>query len=129
MPACTYRYTSYAKGFTDAVAITWLHLIILLVHWPMKYEKKKKKKEEEEKKKANILLILLYRKLLFISACNIHFSLCLIPLIHISLATYANSVDPDPTPQNAASDQGLHCLLTGIYIRNRIKMKKCTRHP
>ena len=23
---------------------------------------------------------------------------------------YANSVDPDQTPQNAASDQGLHCL-------------------
>ena len=23
----------------------------------------------------------------------------------------ANSVDPDPTPQNAVSDQGLHCLL------------------
>ena len=31
------------------------------------------------------------------------------------------------TPQNAASDQGLHCLLTGISIRNRIKMKKL--HP
>ena len=25
--------------------------------------------------------------------------------------TLANSVDPDQTPQNAASDQGLHCLL------------------
>ena len=24
--------------------------------------------------------------------------------------TWANSVDPDQTPQNAASDQGLHCL-------------------
>ena len=24
---------------------------------------------------------------------------------------YANSVDPDQTPLNAASDQGLHCLL------------------
>ena len=23
---------------------------------------------------------------------------------------FANSVDPDQTPQNAASDQGLHCL-------------------
>ena len=30
---------------------------------------------------------------------------------------------------NAASDQGLHCLLTGISIQNRIKMKKYTRHP
>ena len=28
-----------------------------------------------------------------------------------------NSEDPDQTPQqNAASDQGLHCLLTGISI-------------
>ena len=25
--------------------------------------------------------------------------------------TFANSADPDHTPQNAASDQGLHCLL------------------
>ena len=25
--------------------------------------------------------------------------------------TLANSVDPDQMPQNAASDQGLHCLL------------------
>ena len=24
--------------------------------------------------------------------------------------TFANSVDPDQMPQNAASDQGLHCL-------------------
>ena len=54
-------------------------------------------------------------------------------LTHISLVslfgTKANSADPDQTPQNAASDQGLHCLLAGISIRNRIKMKKYTRHP
>ena len=31
--------------------------------------------------------------------------------------------------QNAASDQGLHCLLTGISIQKSIKMKKYTRHP
>ena len=31
--------------------------------------------------------------------------------------------------QNAASDQGLHCLLTWISINNNIKMKKCTSHP
>ena len=38
--------------------------------------------------------------------------------------TSANSVDPDQTPQNAASDQGLHRLQTGISIRNRIRMEK-----
>ena len=27
------------------------------------------------------------------------------------IRTLANSADPDQTPQNAASDQGLHCLL------------------
>ena len=26
------------------------------------------------------------------------------------IGTLANSVDPDQTPQSAASDQGLHCL-------------------
>ena len=27
-----------------------------------------------------------------------------------------NGADPDQTPQNVASDQGLHSLLTGNYI-------------
>ena len=38
-------------------------------------------------------------------------------LAHISLASFlwdigTNWADPDLTPQYAASDQGLHCLLT-----------------
>ena len=41
-------------------------------------------------------------------------------LTHISLAYFrgklANRADPDQTPQNAASDQGLHCLLTACSI-------------
>ena len=44
-------------------------------------------------------------------------------------ATYANSADPDQTPQNAASDQSLHCFLTGISNRSRIKMKKVHQPP
>ena len=40
-----------------------------------------------------------------------------------------NCVEPDQTQQNATSDQGLHSLLTGNYIRNRIKMKQDTRQP
>ena len=43
--------------------------------------------------------------------------------------TYANSADPDQRPQSAASDQGLHCLLTGIAIKNMLRMKNDTRHP
>ena len=43
--------------------------------------------------------------------------------------TLANSVDPDQIPQNATSDQGLHCLHTGISVQNRIRMNKSTRHP
>ena len=30
--------------------------------------------------------------------------------------TYASSVDPDQMPHNAASDQGLHCLLKAIFV-------------
>ena len=30
---------------------------------------------------------------------------------------YANSADPDQTPQNAAFDQGLHCLLAENSIK------------
>ena len=42
---------------------------------------------------------------------------------------YANSVDPVLMPQNAASDQGQQCLLTGISIQNIIKMKTSTGNP
>ena len=31
-------------------------------------------------------------------------------------SSYINSGDPDKTPQNAASEQGLHCLLTECSI-------------
>ena len=31
--------------------------------------------------------------------------------------TYTNSADPDQTPQNAVSDQGLHCLFKECSIR------------
>ena len=42
-----------------------------------------------------------------------------IRLTHLCLASLANSVDPDQTPQNAASGQGLHCALTtGISIKH-----------
>ena len=37
--------------------------------------------------------------------------------------TYVNRADHDQTPQNKVSDQGLHCLLTGISIGNRMKIK------
>ena len=30
--------------------------------------------------------------------------------MYLDRQTLANSVDPDQTPQNAASDQGPHCL-------------------
>ena len=37
-----------------------------------------------------------------------------------------NSADP---VQIAASEQGLHCLHTGISIKIKFEMKKYTRHP
>ena len=43
--------------------------------------------------------------------------------------TYANSAGPDQTPQNAASNQDLHCLLTGMSIQNNIKMKSTSDTP
>ena len=39
----------------------------------------------------------------------------------------ANSADPDPQPQNTASDQGIHCSL--ILTERSIKMKNATQHP
>ena len=40
-----------------------------------------------------------------------------------------NGADPDQTPKNVASDQGLHSLLTRNYIRNRIKIIQDTWQP
>ena len=40
----------------------------------------------------------------------------------------ANSADSVQTPRSAASDQGLHCLLTGISIQNALKLKVNTRN-
>ena len=42
--------------------------------------------------------------------------------------TYANGADPVQMPQNAASDQGLHCLLTEISMQNTIEMKLSARN-
>ena len=36
-------------------------------------------------------------------------------------AILANSADPDQMPQNAASDQGLHCLLKLQEVDIRVK--------
>ena len=48
-------------------------------------------------------------------------------LTHLCLASskkaLANSVDPDETPHDAASHQGLRCLLKGISMRNIIKIE------
>ena len=56
-----------------------------------------------------------------------------ITLTHILLASHfwgiGKQCRPRQTPQNTASDQGLHCFLTGISIKNMIKMKKYTRDP
>ena len=43
---------------------------------------------------------------------------------HPERGTLANIADPDQMPHNVASDQGLHCLLTGFSIKNRIKATK-----
>ena len=48
---------------------------------------------------------------------------------HPKKCTLANSADPDQMPHNVASDQGLHCLLKGFSIKNRIKVTKWTLHP
>ena len=45
------------------------------------------------------------------------------------LGYHANSADPAQTPPNAASDLGLHCLLTEIFMDNIVKMKISTRNP
>ena len=39
------------------------------------------------------------------------------------------SAKPDQTPQNAASDQGLHCLLTEYSVETKIMRKNTTQHP
>ena len=45
-----------------------------------------------------------------------------------ALGTCTNSVDLDQMLQNAASDQGLHCFLKGISMRNTIRKKTFMRN-
>ena len=40
--------------------------------------------------------------------------------------TQANSADPDQMSHNAVSDQGLQCLLTAIFAKTQINLKKIT---
>ena len=44
------------------------------------------------------------------------------------LETYANSADQVQMLQNAASDQGLHCLLTRISVLITLKLNIFTRN-
>ena len=45
------------------------------------------------------------------------------------LGPHANSAGPAQMPQNAASDQGVHCFLTGISMQNTVKVKLFIRNP
>ena len=53
-------------------------------------------------------------------------------LTHSYLETFnrviGNSADPNQMPHNVASDQGLHCLLTGFSIKDKIKVTKMTSY-
>ena len=50
---------------------------------------------------------------------TVSFTLNHIPMVFF-YGTYANSANPDQTPQNTASDQGLRYLLTESSIKIRI---------
>ena len=51
-------------------------------------------------------------------------------LTHVSIASLFWDLGKQCRPRpDAASDQGLHCLLTGNSIENKIKIVKYTRHP
>ena len=41
----------------------------------------------------------------------------------------ANSADPLQMPLFAASEVGLHCLLTVMSMRNTVKLKTATKNP
>ena len=41
----------------------------------------------------------------------------------------ANSADPDQTPHNVASDQVLHCLLTGFSMKQEYESDKVDPAP
>ena len=44
--------------------------------------------------------------------------------LEIHKMVVGKSADLDQTPHNVVSDQGLHCLVTGFSIKNRIKATK-----
>ena len=54
--------------------------------------------------------------------CNVYLTQLALYLTRLK-GTLANSEDPDQTPQNAASDQDLHCLHPGFVLNLEISTK------
>ena len=50
-------------------------------------------------------------------------------LTHISLASHFVDIGKQCRPRSDAAERGLHCLLIGISIKNKIKMKKVHQLP
>ena len=44
------------------------------------------------------------------------------------MGAYANREEPVKTPQNVASDQGLHCLRTEISMQDTVQVKILTEN-
>ena len=55
-------------------------------------------------------------------------SCVLLPNMDVQNSTYF-CITSDQTPQNAASDQGLHCALTECSIKIWIKIKSISQQP
>ena len=99
-----------------------LHEISNIIFW----KKKKKEKNRKNISKYHLLNFLPWMRSVN-SFCTLETKLqqnrshLLHPVITLNIGTQAsaNSVDPDQTPQNVASDQGLHCLpLIKHYFRH-----------
>ena len=63
-----------------------------------------------------------YLNSLFQSISKRGFSVLLLPCFIKIPIFNANNVNPDQTPQNAASDQGLHCLPMSCFWDARHKL-------
>ena len=78
---------------------------------------RKKKRKKERKKEEIILRTSDLNQLIPSLRCHINTR-------YLDRQDCANRVDPDQTPQDAASDQGLHCLPLIQQLKTHLKVVK-----
>ena len=128
--SCHKTFICYCGGFIFILFVlySWYNYCTISYHDP--YRSKIRTPFEFLFNTFFYVLIMIKLQFLILSVASLSLSRLVHKVTHVNLASHFWDIAKQCRPwSDAASDHGLHCLLTGISIQNRIKMKKYTRHP